>query len=179
MEYPAKPSALRPISYPQEMNMPIKVYYEPGFQDPLFKQYTRKPCGESGRELDSKLKANAFLRPELIRRHRGQIFQKIFPSDPCPEGWTRYESLSPQQRDKVHQYLESDPRGYCFPAEFEWEPTFYSNKRQWYLDKPMMKGYNKGLSTPPPQEPRDFGYITVKAPPFKREAGKWSLLINS
>lgn len=171
MEVPRKPSKLRPYSYPEEMNFPISKYYEPGFMDPLFSQYIRKPCE------NLTLEATPLTRPEDIRRHRGWTFQKLFVNDPCPEGWTSYESMTPKQREGVKQYVESDPRGYCFKADNEFEPIFYTDKHKWYGSVPMMdKMYQNFPPSKPVKEIKDYAYLTSRPTNYVRDVEKYSLL---
>src|SRR5436190_12038643 len=119
---------LRPYHYTGsgEMNLRPIDYYAPNFTDPLYFQYVRKPC----KELE--VKATPLILPELIRRHRGWTFQKLFPSDPCPQGWTSFENMLPEQQAAVKQFEESDPRGFCFLSEHEFEPIMYTDKFQFY-----------------------------------------------
>src|SRR5208337_2867887 len=112
-------NTLRPYWYPSEMNLGFSKYYDPEFVDPLFKQYDRKPCQEIP------VVATSMFRPELMKRGRGWAFQRLFDTDPCPESWVAYEKMTPQQQERVKQYPESDPRGWCFPAEHEFEPVLY------------------------------------------------------
>ena len=172
MEYPAEPSKLRPFTYPEEMNLTIPDYYKPGFVDPLYKQYTRRGCEELT------LKASPLLRPELIRRNRGQAFQRMFPSDPCPQLFTKYEDMSPEQQISVREYTESDPRGYCFPSQLEFEPVFYTSKSQFYGNVPTtMRKFQDFPQAAPSYQYKDYGYKTPSNPGhYVRQASPYSYL---
>lgn len=180
------PRKFRPYKYPFELNMPIPAYYEKNadgspWVDPLFRQYTRKPCDQVG-----PFKASALLRPELIRRHRGQIFQKKFPADPCPMGWSDTRSLSPAQQESFKQYPESDIRGYCVPQAPEFEPVLYTKDRRgsWFLNTPMMNqdflpvGRAPPLSKTPNEQRDWYGYLTNSGSPYKRDTEGYSMLYS-
>lgn len=171
-EYPREPSVLRPYQFPQEMRLPVSSYYNKNFVDPLFAQYIRKPCN------DLTLEATPLTRPELTRRRRGQIFQKMFDSDPCPAGWTSTRSLSKQQQLSLMEYPESDISGYCVPAENEFEPVFYTDKAQFYGNIPLtMKKYQDFPQATPNVQYKDYAYMTPSNPgKYVRSTERYSLL---
>jgi hypothetical protein len=152
-----KGQAFRPYHYPEELNFPLEKYYEPGFMDPLYAQYIRKPC----QELE--VKATPLFRPELVRRGRGQAFQRLFASDPCPEGWTKYESMTPEDQNRVKQYSESDPQSFCFPSIPEFEPVLYSDKFKYYGNTIMFGPKYQDLNAARPvNEYKDYAYLTQR-----------------
>jgi hypothetical protein len=158
-------NTLRPYWYPSEMNLPVWKYYEPGFMDPLYAQYIRKPCQTSGSSTVDKIPivATPMFRPELVHRGRGQSFQRLFDTDPCPELWTAYEKMTPEQQAQVKQYFESDPRGYCFPNIPEFEPVLYTDKSMFYGNSILMKEqYTNLTSAKPTNQYKDYAYLTQR-----------------
>lgn len=165
-------TGFRPYSYPEEMDFPLKKYYAPGFVDPLFAQYKREPCKEL------KVEAGPLFRPELVRRHRGWTFQRLHPSDPCPVGWSPFERLSKETQEKVRQYTESDPHGYCFLQEPEFEPVMYSDKHKWYGNVPILPDYPSGPAAPPPKSYKSFGYMTGRPNTYVKDSEPYGMLYN-
>jgi hypothetical protein len=150
-------NTLRPYWYPSEMNLPISKYYDPEFSDPLMKQYVRKPCQEIP------VVATSMFRPELMTRGRGWSFQRLFDTDPCPQGWVSATSLPPQQQEQLKQYPESDIRGFCVRAEDEFEPVLYTDKSMFYGNSILMKEqYTDLKSARPTNEYKDYGYLTQR-----------------
>jgi hypothetical protein len=166
-------NSLRPYWYPSELNLPSEKYYEPGFMDPLFAQYIRKPCQEIP------MVATPLFRPELVRRFRGQSFQRPFTTDPCPEGWTAYENMTPEQQNQVKQYVESDPRGYCFPSIPEFEPVLYSDKFKFYDNTIMFDPkYQDFKAAKPTNEYKDYAYLTQRPTNYVSGNSGYSFLYN-
>lgn len=176
---------LRPCSYPETLCMKWQDYYVDGFVDPLYAQYIRNPCEnvqpkcsfDSNNDCSKIIEPTPLIKPELVRRNKGWTFQKMFPSDPCPQGWVSFESLPPDKQSQVLQSCESDPRGFCFLAEVEFEPVMYTDKFSWYNNSQIMPSFNDSRPTCPPSEYKDFGYKTTRSPGmYKRTDSKWSLL---
>lgn len=83
-----------------DVNLPVWNYYpkndEP-FLDPLYAPYQYKDIPSSD-GVNGTCPVNTWAKngcpggmfnPDLVRKGWGQSFQLMFPSDPCPPGWTK------------------------------------------------------------------------------------------
>lgn len=96
-----------------DYNASLWSYYQPGFVDPLYVPYLRKPVKDpEGNTIcvNAWEKQGTIVNPELVRRNWGMTFMRPHATYPCPTGF------------------ESRPGGYCSQVELEHEPVFYTDK---------------------------------------------------
>lgn len=99
-----------------ESNTSVWKRYQPGFVDEDFVPYLRENVVSNDGHIVSINKwkkqkcVGTMLEPALIRKNKGLTFQRMFDSDPCPNGFVR------------------GPDGYCMREPLKHEPIFYTDK---------------------------------------------------
>src|SRR5437868_4272621 len=99
-----------------ETNLSVWDYYQPGFVHPEFVPYLREKVKDgwgntvSINTWEKQGCVPSMVEPALVRVNKGLTFQKMFDSDPCPNGFTKAAD------------------SYCVREPLKGEPVFYTDK---------------------------------------------------
>lgn len=119
-----------------ESNTSVWHYYQPGFVHEDFVPYLRDKIQDpSGNTVSiSRWKRQGcvpgMVEPALVRINKGLTFQRMFDSDPCPNGFVK------------------DENSYCVREPLRGEPVFYTDKA-FIAKRQYWDGY--GVANPGPR----------------------------
>lgn len=117
-----------------EGNFSAWDYYQPGWVHPEFQPYVRTKVRDRWGNTVSinnweKQGCSELVNPALVRANWGMTFQKLFESDPCPNGFTRAAE------------------GYCVQEPLKHQPVFYTDKA-FIAKRQFWNGYGQGDDAP-------------------------------
>jgi len=99
-----------------DTNQSVWSYYQPGYVNELFVPYLRDKVPDawgntvSINPWERQGCVPSLVEPALVRVNKGLTFQRMFDSDPCPNGFTKADD------------------SYCVREPLRGEPVFYTDK---------------------------------------------------
>jgi hypothetical protein len=98
-----------------DTNTSVWSYYQPGFIHPEYVPYLKKKVKDGwGNEVEINTwkhqGCDGLVEPALVRVNKGLTFQRMFDTDPCPNGWKKAAE------------------SYCVREPLKHEPVFYTDK---------------------------------------------------